>query len=90
MPEIKSVWVQTAAPRSPDDPGAAEQGFYFVKDDLLMMCTESGKPTGKPYRLEEGDDPHRIAGRLRLEAWRKESNVSDFNRPLGYPQTGFA
>jgi hypothetical protein len=51
------VWLQTAAPRLPDFPGAAEQGFYFVNDGLLTMCDESGKPVGKPCRLEEGDDP---------------------------------
>ena len=40
---------------------------------------------GKPYRLENGDDPHRIAGRLRLQALRKENDGSDFNRRLTYP-----
>ncbi|MEH2627080.1 hypothetical protein V1292_005135 [Bradyrhizobium sp. AZCC 1719] len=88
MPEIKSVWVQTAAPRLPEFPGAVEQGFYFVTDGLLTMCTENGKPIGKPYRLQEGDKPHRIAGRLRLQAWQQERGNSDFNRPLRYRPLG--
>jgi hypothetical protein len=90
MPEIKSLWVQTAAPRLPDYPGAAEQGFYFVVDGLLTMCTESGKPIGKPYRLAEGDNEHTIAGRLRLQVWRKENDGSDFNRRISYSRSGVA
>jgi hypothetical protein len=90
MPEIKTVWVQTAAARSPDYPGAAEQGFYFVKDGLLTMCTESGKPIGKPYRLADGDEERTIAGRLRLQAWRKENDRPDFNRRISYPRSGVA
>lgn len=63
MPEIKTVWVQTApARRLPEYPGAVEQGSYFVADGLLIMCAESGTSIGKPYRLEEDDDPLRIAG----------------------------
>jgi hypothetical protein len=90
LPEIKTVWVQTVAPRLPEYPGAAEQGFYFVTDGLLTMCTESGKPIGKPYSLEEGDDPHRIAGRLRFQAWSKDKEGSDFNRRIVYRPFGIA
>jgi hypothetical protein len=90
MREIKSIWIQVAAPRPPDFPGAVEQGFYFVADGLLTMCDESGKPVGKPYRLNDGDEPHTIAGRLTRERWLKTSGASDFNRPLNYPSIGVA
>jgi hypothetical protein len=88
MPEIKSVWVQTAAPRLPEFPGAGEQGFYFVADGLLTMCDERGKSVAKPYRLNDGDNPHTIAGRLRLEAWRKAGGENDFNRPIIFNNAG--
>lgn len=89
-PVIKTVWVQTAAPASPEDPGAAEPGFYSVTDGVLTMHDESGKPIGKPYRLNEGDNPHIITGRLKLEAWRKEQGAANFNRRLTYQPIGIA
>jgi hypothetical protein len=54
------------------------------------MCTESGKPIGKPYRLADGDEERTIAGRLRLQAWRKENDRPDFNRRISYPRSGVA
>jgi hypothetical protein len=90
MKEIKAVWVQTAPARLPDYAGAAEQGFYFVTDGALTMCTEAGKPMAKPYKLAANDDPHVIAGRLRLKAWRQENDGSDFNRRIVYPRSGVA
>jgi hypothetical protein len=87
-PEVKSVWVQTCAPLRPGDPGAVEAAFYFVAGGVLTMCDHDGKPTGKTRRLEDGDDERRIAGRLKLEAWR--GSTSDFNRPLSYPRAGIA
>ena len=70
-PVIKSVWVQTA-PARPDNPGAAEQGFYSVTDGVLTMHDESGKLTGQRQQLGQGDDPHRMACRLRLEACARQ------------------
>ncbi|WP_334419523.1 MULTISPECIES: hypothetical protein [unclassified Bradyrhizobium] len=54
------------------------------------MHDESGKPTGQRQQLGQGDDPHRIAGRLRLEAWRKETGESNFNRRIDYKRVGYA
>jgi hypothetical protein len=87
-PGIKSVWVQTCAPRQPGDLGAAEPAFYFVVDSVLTICDRQGKPAGKTHRLAAGDDERRIAGRLALQASR--GSTSDFNRPLNYPRTGLA
>jgi hypothetical protein len=87
-PVIKTVWMQTAPARSPDYPGAAEPGFYSVTDGVLTMHDESGKPTGQRQQLGPADDPHRIAGRLRLEAWRKATGESNFNRRLDYRPFG--
>jgi hypothetical protein len=89
-PEIKMVWIQTRAP-SNGDPGGCEAGYYCVADGVLTMRDEDGKPTGQTHRLEPGEDPRRIASRLRLRAWRKEAGASsDFNRPLGYARSGVA
>ena len=43
-PVIKTVWVQTAVPTCPEDPGAAEPAFYFVSDGVLNLCDEQGYP----------------------------------------------
>jgi hypothetical protein len=90
MPEIKTVWVQTAAPRPPDYHGGVEQGFYFVTDGMLTACTEAGRPIAKPYKLAANDDPHVIAGRLTRERWLKTGGGSDFNRRIVMPRWGIA
>lgn len=90
MPEIKSVWVQTAPAQSPDYPGAAVQGFYFVTDGMLTACTEAGRPMAKPYKLAANDDPHVIAGRLTRARWLKTNGGSDFNRRIHYQPLGIA
>jgi hypothetical protein len=88
-PAIKSVWVQTSAPIGPGDPGAAEPAFYFVSDGVLNLCDEQGKPSGKSVAVGSGDDPRRIAGRLKLEAWQKEQG-GGFNRRLSYQPSSVA
>jgi len=89
-PEIKSVWVQTRAPRDEIDPGGAEPGFYSVADGVLTMHDENGKPTGQTQQLGPNDDPHRIAGRLKLAAWTKATGESNFNRRIHYRPLGIA
>jgi hypothetical protein len=69
-PEVKSVWVQTAAPIGPGDPGAAEPAFYFVSDGVLTLCDEDGKPERQTHELKPDEDPRRIAGRLKRRHWR--------------------
>jgi hypothetical protein len=46
-PEIKSWWIQTAAPRPPNFAGAIEPLFYFVDDGAVTLCDETGKTSGK-------------------------------------------
>jgi hypothetical protein len=81
--EIKSVWITTVLPRG-DDPGAGEFGYYRVVDSVLQMVDESGKPAGKKFKLEPGDDPKTVAARLTKEAWMKRGGESNFDRPLRY------
>jgi hypothetical protein len=81
-PVIKTVWVQTVAPRD-GDAGGCEAGFYSVTDGVVTMHDEDGKPTGKTWRLGPADDPHKIAGRLTRAAWG--AKTPDFNRTLYYP-----
>lgn len=85
-PEVKSVWVQTAAARLPEYPGAAEPAFYFVADDVLTLCDEDGKPTRHTHQLKPNEDPRRIAGRLKNAALGDAH--SDFNRRLNYGPLG--
>lgn len=82
-PDIVSFWVQT---RRPDyehgDQGNVEPGYFYVADGVLVICDQNGKPTGPRQPLGPSDEPRAVAGRLRLEEWRKSRNESDFNRPL--------
>jgi hypothetical protein len=87
--EIKSVWITTVLPRG-DDPGAGEFGLYTVENGILQMVTEAGQPAGKKYKLQPGDDPKTVAGRLTKEAWMKRARESDFNKPLRYGPLGIA
>jgi hypothetical protein len=50
----------------------------------LWLCDEHGKGDDKPHVLAAGDDPRRVASRLRREAWQSENGRSAFNRPLHY------
>lgn len=86
--EIKTVWVQTAAPRD-GDAGGAEAGRYSVCDGVVTMYDENGKPTGKSQRLAPDEDAHKIAGRLTLAAWRKVRGESNFNRRITCPPLTF-
>ena len=89
MSEIKSVWITTVLPRG-DDPGAGEYGLYTVENGILQMVTEAGKPAGKKYKLQPGDDPVNVAARLAKEAWMKRALESNFDRPLRYRPLGIA
>jgi hypothetical protein len=82
-PEIKSLWVQTVAPRE-GDPGAVEPGFYSVTGGVVTMHDEQGRPTGNTHRLRPGDDPRQIAHVMTREARLKSRDESNFNRPLNY------
>jgi len=85
-PEIKSWWIQTAAPRPPNFAGAIEPLFYFVDDGAVTLCDETGKTSGKTMRVGAGDDPRRIAAMLK----RASLPPSDFNRAIQYQALGIA
>jgi len=56
-PEIRSWWIQTAAPRPPDYAGAIEPLFYSVDDGAVTLCDEIGKAVdGKTMRIGVGND----------------------------------
>jgi hypothetical protein len=88
--EIKSVWITTVLPSDRDPVGAVEVGYYKVENGILQMVTEAGKPAGKKYKLQPGDDPKTIAARLTKEAWMKRARESNFDRPLRYGPLGIA
>ena len=57
---------------------------FFVDDGTVVLCSQSGKPTGEEQRLAPGDDPQSVAKRLRRVAWRQErptEAVPGFGRP---------
>ena len=91
MPDIKSVWIQTAyAHADRGDPGAVEIGYYYISGRDLIMCDENGKPMARPHRLGPDDDPQVIAGRLTRERWLKTDGGTNFNRRIVMPRWGVA
>ena len=94
-PEVRHVFVQTRAPRR-DDPGAAVEGAYIVKDDVVHLTDREGNPVrddnGKLYSkpIANGDTAKVIASRLtkdfRSALRGKDGRVNGFDRPLQYPK----
>jgi hypothetical protein len=84
-PEVKSFWCVVAQPSgAPGDLGETVVCSYYVDDGVLWLCDEHGKGDDKPHVLTSGDDPRRVASRLRRAAWQSEEGRSAFNRPLNY------
>ena len=58
------------------DAGEVVRGFYSVTEEILRMCDEDGRPTGKPLKLQPGDDPGVGAARLlRQKCLRRQSRI---------------
>jgi hypothetical protein len=88
-PELKTVWVQTAAPRD-GNTGSAQPGLYSVTDGIVTMHDLDGKPNGKSRVLGPGDDPRKVAHDMTREAWQKRPAETDFNRRLDYRSESIA
>ena len=83
-PEVKSFVCVVAQPTgAPGDLGETVDCHYIVTDGELSLCDEHGKTSEtKPYRLAPGEEPRRVASRLRRAAWQSESGRTAFNRSL--------
>jgi hypothetical protein len=79
---IKRTFITTVIPKG-NDPGAIEEAWYRVENGMVVMCSETGKPTGQKARSEE--NPERTAMRLLREAVAKRKGESNFNRQIVYP-----
>jgi hypothetical protein len=79
--------VQTSSPNPETGyPGSVEVGYYSVQDSIVTMRDGDGKPTGKRQQLAAGEDPHRVAWRLKRDAYK--ARTPNFYRRLEYPRTG--
>jgi hypothetical protein len=91
-PKVQSCCVVVAQPAHEGDLGSAIDCFYFVEDGAVVLCLQSGKPTGEEQRLKLGDDPCSVAKRLKRKAWdheqRSSERVPGFGRALRYGQSG--
>jgi len=75
-PEVDSFWCVVAQPSgAPGDLGETVPCSYYVEDGVLRLCDEDGE--GKRHVLAPGDDPRRVASRLRREAWQREKPAFD-------------
>lgn len=82
--EIQSAWVQIAAARLPEYPGAVEAVFYFVEHGAVHLCNETGKPAGPNLALKPKDNPREVAGMLFLSKWNSAPANARFNQPMHY------
>src|SRR4051794_9924107 len=73
-PEVKGFVCVVAQPTgAPGDLGETVDAWYFVDDGVLSLCDENGKASeAKPYRLAPGEEPRRVASRLRRASWQSE------------------
>jgi hypothetical protein len=82
-PEVKSFWCVVAQPTgAPGDLGETVACHYIVTDGVLCLCDENGKGGDRPHVLAAGEEPRRVASRLRREAWQKEPGRSAFDRSM--------
>jgi hypothetical protein len=82
-PDVKSfVCVVRQPGGAPGDLGETVDAWYFVEHGRVTLCDAKGEGDGKPHTLADGDDPRRIASRLRRAIWQSER--SPFSRPLHY------
>jgi hypothetical protein len=82
-PEVKSFWVVVAQPTgAPGDLGETVVCHYIVTDGVLWLCDQHGKGGYKPHVLAAGEEPRRVASRLRREAWNGENGRTAFNRSI--------
>lgn len=80
-PKIESFWCVVAQPSgAPGDLGETVPCHYIVTDGVLRLCDERGKGEGRRHTLAPGDEPQRVASRLRREAWQRGRPA--FDRPL--------
>jgi len=77
--EVRSVWIQTRAPRVGDQ-GGAEEGFYFVEAGEVCMCDgPDGKPLpGVRERLTVGGDARAVAGAATEKSMGKRAGLGLF------------
>lgn len=91
-PTIQSCCCVVRQPGHEGDLGEAVDCHWYVEDGAVVLCLQSGKPTGEERRLALGDDPRSIAIRLRRSAWRQQRNATElvpgWRRPLRYGVSG--
>lgn len=93
-PKVQSCSVVVAQPAHEADLGQTIDCWWYEQDGAVVLCSQSGKPTGDEKRLMPGDNPLSVAKRLRLAAWRRErpaESVPGFGRRrLNYESPGVA
>ncbi|WP_262048462.1 hypothetical protein [Bradyrhizobium sp. Bra78] len=80
-PTVESFWCVVAQPSgAPGDLGETVVCRYIVTEGVLRLCDEHGKGGGRRHILAPGEEPRRIASRMRREVWQRDR--TDFDRPL--------
>jgi hypothetical protein len=95
--KINRVTAQVRRPKE-GDPGAVVEGRFTLEDGIVTLTNHIGSPVrdhdGRTYskKLEPGEDPYIIAGRLTKEFRRArrgdKHHVEGFSGPLTYPRNG--
>lgn len=93
---VERVIIQIRRP-SGDDPGQVSEGYYIVNEGMLIMTHSDGEPVDDTMfrrKLRPDDNPAALAGVLTREVRRHMLGITkdeeNFNRPLGYSNSGIA
>ncbi len=71
-------------------PGRSEIGYYATDGKTLTLVDQEGAPIDPErfrHKLQPGDNPHQIAGRLLRSSLG--SAARPFNRAINYEPTGW-
>jgi hypothetical protein len=94
--EVFQTHIVIARPMA-GDTGTIEVGHYTVADGTVTLTDREGEPItsgrlrlGYSAKMGEGETPAQVANRLLWRHYRATKSGSDFNRPIHYPERGFA
>jgi hypothetical protein len=79
-------------PCSANDPGQVEVGYFVVSGDTVTLTNADGEPLkDENCTAKIGDaNPRSVASVMVRKRWEGTRGGGDFNRPLGYPKSGWS
>jgi hypothetical protein len=77
-------------PKDGSDPGVIEEGWFIVKDGIVLLTDPEGVPKpGEENRRPLGKDGAKAVAVRLLKAKSNRRPSKPFNRPLRYPKLAY-